>query len=190
MPPACPAPPCACSRTTTSTNWQRLLAGIRAKAPRARMLVVTESVFSMDGDLCPLRGIVGLVEAHGALLLLDEAHGFGVLGESGMGLAEREQLQQRVTFQMGTLSKAAGLCRRLPRRVPRVDRPARQPRPLVHLFHRPAAGPGARGPRFTAPDPLGGGTGAAATAAAITSPGLPTPPPRSSPASSDLTKPP
>jgi 8-amino-7-oxononanoate synthase len=88
---------------------QRLLATIRAKAPAARVLVVTESVFSMDGDICPLREIVGLVEAHEALLLLDEAHGFGVLGESGMGLAEREHLQQRVTFQMGTLSKAAGL---------------------------------------------------------------------------------
>jgi 8-amino-7-oxononanoate synthase len=88
---------------------ERLLAGIRAKSPDARILVATESVFSMDGDLCPLREIVELIEQHDALLLLDEAHGFGVLGEHGMGLAEREGLQQRVTFQMGTLSKAAGL---------------------------------------------------------------------------------
>ena len=87
----------------------RLLASIRAKSADARILIVTESVFSMDGDLCPLRGIVELAETHGALLLLDEAHGFGVLGETGMGLAEREHLQRRVTFQMGTLSKAAGL---------------------------------------------------------------------------------
>lgn len=87
----------------------RLLAGIRAKSARGRILVATESVFSMDGDLCPLREMVELVEAHDALFLLDEAHGFGVLGEHGMGLAEREGLQQRVTFQMGTLSKAAGL---------------------------------------------------------------------------------
>ncbi len=87
----------------------RLLATIRSKDPQARILVVTESVFSMDGDLCPLREIVELTEQHDALLLLDEAHGFGVLGERGMGLAEREGLQQRVTFQMGTLSKAAGL---------------------------------------------------------------------------------
>jgi 7-keto-8-aminopelargonate synthetase-like enzyme len=63
----------------------------------------------MDGDLCPLREIVELAEAHDALLLLDEAHGFGVLGDRGMGLAEREGLQHRITFQMGTLSKAAGL---------------------------------------------------------------------------------
>ncbi|MDP3849098.1 MAG: 8-amino-7-oxononanoate synthase [Luteolibacter sp.] len=88
---------------------ERLLASIRAKEPRARILVATESVFSMDGDLCPLREIVSLSETHGALLLLDEAHGFGVLGAHGMGLAEKESLQQRVTFQMGTLSKAAGL---------------------------------------------------------------------------------
>ena len=88
---------------------ERLLVSTREKHPAARILVATESVFSMDGDLCPLREIVGLTEAHEALLLLDEAHGFGVLGEHGMGLAEQENLQQRVTFQMGTLSKAAGL---------------------------------------------------------------------------------
>ncbi|MGL5016537.1 MAG: aminotransferase class I/II-fold pyridoxal phosphate-dependent enzyme [Luteolibacter sp.] len=87
----------------------RLLASIRTKSPHARILVVTESVFSMDGDLCPLREIVELTETHDALLLLDEAHGFGVLGEHGMGLAEQENLQHRIAFQMGTLSKAAGL---------------------------------------------------------------------------------
>jgi len=88
---------------------ERLLVSTREKHPAARILVATESVFSMDGDLCPLREIVGLTEAHDALLLLDEAHGFGVLGGHGMGLAEQENLQQRITFQMGTLSKAAGL---------------------------------------------------------------------------------
>lgn len=88
---------------------ERLLISIRSKSSTARILVVTESVFSMDGDLCPLREIVILTENYDALLLLDEAHGFGVLGDSGMGLAEQANLQQRVTFQMGTLSKAAGL---------------------------------------------------------------------------------
>lgn len=87
----------------------RLLSSIRVKSPRARILVVTESVFSMDGDLCPLREILELVEAHDGLLLLDEAHGFGVLGEHGMGLAELLGVQARVNFQMGTLSKSAGL---------------------------------------------------------------------------------
>jgi 8-amino-7-oxononanoate synthase len=87
----------------------RLLDSIRAKSASARILVVTESVFSMDGDLCPLREIVDLSEAHDALLMLDEAHAIGVLGEHGMGLSESLGLQQRVAFQMGTLSKAVGL---------------------------------------------------------------------------------
>ena len=88
---------------------KKLLVSIRAKSPHARVLVATESVFSMDGDLCPLAEIVPLCEAHDALLLLDEAHAFGVLGNTGMGLAEQENLQHRIAFQMGTLSKAAGL---------------------------------------------------------------------------------
>lgn len=88
---------------------RQLLAKIRGKSPHARILVVTESVFSMDGDLAPLSEICDAAETWEALLLVDEAHGFGVLGEHGMGLAEREGLQSRITFQMGTLSKAAGL---------------------------------------------------------------------------------
>jgi 8-amino-7-oxononanoate synthase len=87
----------------------RLLASIREKNQAARILVVTESVFSMDGDVCPLRDILDLTETYNALLLLDEAHGFGVLGEHGMGLAEQLKLQHRIPFQMGTFSKAAGL---------------------------------------------------------------------------------
>ncbi|RYD61244.1 MAG: 8-amino-7-oxononanoate synthase [Verrucomicrobiaceae bacterium] len=87
----------------------RLLEGIRAKQPSARLIVVTESVFSMDGDLCPLTEIIELKDRHGALLFLDEAHAFGVLGPQGMGLAADLGVQSRVDFQMGTFSKAAGL---------------------------------------------------------------------------------
>jgi 8-amino-7-oxononanoate synthase len=87
----------------------RLLVSVRSKSPAATILVITESVFSMDGDLCPLAEIVNLTETYNALLFLDEAHAIGVLGPTGMGLAEKENLQKRVTFQMGTLSKAIGL---------------------------------------------------------------------------------
>jgi 8-amino-7-oxononanoate synthase len=88
---------------------ERLLAGIRRKDAKSRVIVVTESVFSMDGDLCPLQEIVEAKDRHRAMLFLDEAHGFGVLGPHGMGLAEALGLQDRIEFQMGTLSKAAGL---------------------------------------------------------------------------------
>jgi 8-amino-7-oxononanoate synthase len=88
---------------------EKLLEGIRRKDAKARVILVTESVFSMDGDLCPLREIVEAKDRHGALLFLDEAHAFGVLGPQGMGLAARDGVQDRVEFQMGTLSKAAGL---------------------------------------------------------------------------------
>lgn len=87
----------------------RLLGNIRRKHPHARVIVVTESLFSMDGDACPLREVVETKDRHGALLFLDEAHAFGVLGPHGMGLAEALGLQDRIEFQMGTLSKAAGL---------------------------------------------------------------------------------
>jgi 8-amino-7-oxononanoate synthase len=73
-----------------------------------RILVVTESVFSMDGDLAPLREIIELKEKHGAWLMLDEAHAAGLYGANRRGLAEAYGLADRVEIQMGTLGKALG----------------------------------------------------------------------------------
>ncbi len=75
---------------------------------KGRALIVTESVFSMDGDRAPLKEICQLKNQYGAELLLDEAHALGVLGQEGQGLAEELGLQAQVDFQMGTLGKAVG----------------------------------------------------------------------------------
>jgi 8-amino-7-oxononanoate synthase len=78
-------------------------------APRPRRtLVVTESVFSMDGDFAPLRELVALKEEHGAWLMVDEAHATGLYGSTRSGLVEALGLRGQVEIQMGTLSKAVG----------------------------------------------------------------------------------
>ncbi len=73
-----------------------------------RILVLTESVFSMDGDLAPLRNIVELKERYGAWLMVDEAHATGLYGEHRRGLVEEFGVSGQVEIQMGTLGKALG----------------------------------------------------------------------------------
>lgn len=78
-------------------------------APGTRhVLIVTESVFSMDGDVAPLREIVALKEKHGAWLMVDEAHATGLYGAHRRGLAEQSGVSAHIEIQMGTLGKALG----------------------------------------------------------------------------------
>jgi 8-amino-7-oxononanoate synthase len=75
----------------------------------AHKLIVTDGVFSMDGDLAPVADLLAIAEAHDALLIIDDAHGFGVLGKYGHGILERCQIQSDRIVYIGTLGKAAGV---------------------------------------------------------------------------------
>ena len=80
-----------------------------AASEAPRKLIVTDSVFSMDGDLAPLPELLALAEAHRAWLLVDDAHGFGVLGPQGRGSLAHFGLGSPRLILMGTLGKAAGV---------------------------------------------------------------------------------
>ncbi|MBU6280800.1 8-amino-7-oxononanoate synthase [bacterium] len=102
---------CRLSRATTRVfahrdvdELERLLAASRAR----RRLVVTDSVFSMDGTCAPLSRIVEVAERHGAWVLVDEAHATGTFGPTGAGLVSELGLGDRVAVRMGTLGKALG----------------------------------------------------------------------------------
>lgn len=79
----------------------------KAKNPK-RILIITDGVFSMDGDIAPLDRIVELAEQYGACTYVDDAHGDGVLGENGRGITDHFKLEGRVDMDMGTFSKGFG----------------------------------------------------------------------------------
>jgi 8-amino-7-oxononanoate synthase len=82
--------------------------GLKDAPSIARKLIVTESLFSMDGDEAPLADIVSLAEKHGAMVMVDEAHATGIYEPNGSGLVAKLGLGDRVPIQMGTLGKALG----------------------------------------------------------------------------------
>ncbi|MBT3650066.1 MAG: 5-aminolevulinate synthase [Rhodobacteraceae bacterium] len=87
-------------------DLDRKLASLPANAPK---IVAFESVYSMDGDICPMREIVEVAEKHGAMTYLDEVHAVGLYGPRGGGVSEQEGLSERITLIEGTLGKAYGV---------------------------------------------------------------------------------
>jgi glycine C-acetyltransferase len=90
-------------------DLERVLQEVEKEKPR-RMLVITDGVFSMDGDIAPLDGIVKAAKPHGAMIYVDDAHGEAVLGKGGRGIVSHFNLTHKdVHFEMGTFSKAFGV---------------------------------------------------------------------------------
>ena len=141
---------CRLSRVRTLVYPHRDLAALEELMEQERpkrkgtWLIVTDGVFSMDGDLAPLMELCALKERFDALLMVDDAHGTGVLGEGGRGSAEYCGCLERIDLQMGTLGKAlgcAGAYLAASRTV--IDRLINRSRPLIFSTSLPPAVPAA-----------------------------------------------
>ena len=103
---------CRLSRATKKVyrhcDVEHLKTLLSASSAFRRRLIVTDGVFSMDGDIAPLPDICELATQHDAMVLVDDAHGFGVLGKNGSGTISHFGLEGEEIIQMGTLSKAVG----------------------------------------------------------------------------------
>jgi glycine C-acetyltransferase len=91
-----------------SSDLARVL-GEASRKNYSHILIVTDGVFSMDGDIAPVDEIVKLADEHGAMTYVDDAHGDGVLGEAGRGIGAHFHLEGKITVEMGTFSKAFGV---------------------------------------------------------------------------------
>lgn len=90
-------------------NLSRLEEILKGASGFRRRLIVTDAVFSMDGDWADLEGLVSLKERYGCLLIVDEAHALGLFGKRGSGLSEERGLENKIDVRVGTLSKALGV---------------------------------------------------------------------------------
>ena len=151
---------CRLSRAETFVyrhgDVEHLAWGLREAAGRGS-LIVTDGVFSMDGDVAPLEELAQLARRHGCRLMVDEAHATGALGPGGRGSVAAAGLSGEVDLVVGTLGKALGSYGAYVCAERRASRVPAQHRALLHLLHRPAAA----GPRRGA-----GGAGAARRRAA------------------------
>jgi 8-amino-7-oxononanoate synthase len=103
-------------------------------------LIITDGVFSMDGDITPVKALVEIAEQYDALLLVDDAHGFGVLGELGHGILEQFDIRSERIIYIGTLGKAAGVSGAfICAQAPFIDWLIQKGRPYIYSTATPPA---------------------------------------------------